>query len=293
MAVHPRVLAYLNGKGGVGKTSTAANVGGLLAAAQHRILMVDLDPQGNLALDLGYKHKGLSDLGRGLLAAAVTGAKPPVLREIRPNLDVIPGGKYLADLAAVLQSAGGRGEDRGTQYKDFATSIATVATDYDFVFIDCPPGERTLQEAALAVSKWVIVPVKTDDGSSGGLETVADNFERSFAINPDLQLLGVVLWGVNQRAHLVLREARDDLTAILGSTDLVFSTTIRHVEKPARDARKRGQLAHEMERDVASAPAATRPAESAAGLAEDYHRLAQEIVQRLVTAENAAQGAAG
>src|SRR4051794_23157663 len=99
-----RTVAVINGKGGVGKTSVTANLAGLYAAAGYRVCAIDLDPQGNLGNDLGYLAAGLADGGAGLHAAAVTGVAPTPLVGVRPNLDVVPGGEQLHDLAAVLQS---------------------------------------------------------------------------------------------------------------------------------------------------------------------------------------------
>ena len=87
-----RTVAIEQGKGGVGKTSLVANVGGLAAAAGVRTLIVDLDPQGNIARDLGFPP---SD-GQALFNAFATGGSLPVLKDVRPNLDVCPAGQPLA-----------------------------------------------------------------------------------------------------------------------------------------------------------------------------------------------------
>lgn len=96
-----RLIAVINGKGGVFKTSlVAANLGGLLADGGPRVLLVDLDPQGNLAEDLGYANQG--DGGRSLAASLCFGGEPNRLTGVRPNLDLIAGGPHLDDAAAFL-----------------------------------------------------------------------------------------------------------------------------------------------------------------------------------------------
>jgi cellulose biosynthesis protein BcsQ len=290
-----RTIAVVNGKGGVGKTSITANVGGLAAAAGYRVLLIDLDPQGNLGNDLGYLGAGLSDEGASMQAAATTGIAPTPIMDVRPNLDVVPGGEHLHDLTAVLQAR--RLSGRGG-VENLAASIAAIANGYDLVVIDCPPGSDVLQAGALEAARWVLVPTKTDDASRAGLREVARRFQAARVANPDLALLGVVLFGVNQAARRVLRQAREALAKDLGTESNILATTIRHVEAAAVDARSRGQLVHELERDVEAGPswwerrrnpegAAEPLAASAHSLAADYERLAGEIIDRLAEADSA------
>lgn len=287
-----RVIAVVNGKGGVGKTSLVANLAGLYAAGESRVLVVDLDPQGNLGNDLGYLGAGRGDEGESLVSAVSNGHAMVPLRNERPNLDVVPGGPQLEELAQALR------EDvlpeGGVEH--FAASLAQIAEDYDLVLIDCPPGIDALQKAALAAARWVIIPTKSDDASRAGLRMVAQRFAHVREnYNPGLALLAVVLFGVNSSAKRVSAQVREDLTADLGLPGIVCETTIRHVEAAAYDARKRGQLVHELERDVASAPkwherfkTGKKPetlAASAGSLASDYQRLAEEIIDRIAEAE--------
>lgn len=94
----PVSFGFFNGKGGVGKTSCAANCGGLLAAAGYRVLIGDFDPQGNLCRDLGYDKRD----GSELFTALLQGSAPPIVHNVggRENLDVVPGGPAMFDLAA-------------------------------------------------------------------------------------------------------------------------------------------------------------------------------------------------
>jgi chromosome partitioning protein len=289
-----RTIAVVNGKGGVGKTSITANLSGLFAAAGYRVLAIDLDPQGNLGNDLGYLGAGLADEGASLQAAATTGTAPTPIKNVRERLDVVAGGEHLHDLAAVLQSR--RLSGRGG-VESLAASIAAISGSYDLTLIDCPPGSDVLQAGALEAVRWVLVPTKTDDASRAGLREVARRFAAARAVNPDLALLGVVLFGVNTAARRILRQAREALAGDLGpGGDDILTSTIRHVEAAAVDARGRGQLVHELERDVLAGPSwwerrrnpttdAEPLAASAGGLASDYERLADEILSRVVDSE--------
>src|SRR5664279_73931 len=283
-----RTVAVVNGKGGVGKTSITANLAGLYAAAGYRVLAVDLDPQGNLGNDLGYLGAGLSDDGAAFQMAATVGAAPTPVRDVRPNLDVVPGGEQLHDLAAVLQSR--RLTGRGG-VESLAASLGAVAGGYDLVLL----------AGALAAARWVLVPSKTDDASRAGLREVARRFVAARQTNPELTLIGVVLFGVNPSARRVVAQARETLVQDLGGAAPVLDAVIRHVEAAAVDARGRGQLVHELERDVHTAPkwyerlrhpdqGRLEPLASSAGpLAEDYQRLAEEVLARIVAVEQTAE----
>jgi chromosome partitioning protein len=287
-----RVIAVVNGKGGVGKTSVVSNLAGLYAAGDSRVLVVDLDPQGNVGNDLGYLGAGRGDDGEALVSAVSNGHPMVPMSEVRPNLDVVAGGSQLEELAQALRE--GVLPDGGVQ--DFAASLAQIAGNYDLVLIDCPPGIDALQKAALAAARWVLIPTKSDDASRAGLRMVAQRFAHVRQhYNPDLALLGVVLFGVNTSAKRVSAQAREDLAADLNLPGIVCDTTIRHVEAAAYDARKRGQLVHELERDIASAPKwherfktgnkTETLAASAGSLAGDYQRLAEELINRVAAAE--------
>lgn len=292
-----RTIAVVNGKGGVGKTSITANLAGLFAQAGYRVLVWDLDPQGNLGNDLGYLATGRSDYGASLASATLTGAAPQPVIDVRDRLDVVAGGEHLHDLAGMLQIR--RLNQRGG-VELLASSLAALAGQYDLTLIDCPPGTDVLQAGALEAARWVLIPTKTDDASRAGLLEVAKRFSTARVNNPDLALLGVVLFGVNRSARRILRQAREALEGDLGpAASDILTATIRHVEAAAVDARSRGQLVHELEQDVLAADpwwkrlrdgdmgSSESLASSASSLAGDYQRLAQEILHRVVAAETA------
>lgn len=279
----PTAVAVVNGKGGTGKTSVVANVAGLAAAGGYRVLAVDIDPQGNLARDLDYGAR--SDGGTGLLAALAGHQSIPVLTGVRPHLDAVAGGEDLEDWAPLATARRARGRHPETALYE---ALRPVAADYDLILIDCPPGNRELQLLALVTACHAVIPTKPDEASFDGLVRVANLFDAVRPLNPDLQLLGVVLFGIETRARRIRQDARSQVTRELGDDTLVFDSDIRHLLAPARDSRARGQLAHEYEDAVLAAPRFyevggqdERLASSAPGLASDYQQLTTELLTRL------------
>ncbi len=290
------MIAVINVKGGVGKTTVVANLGGLLAASGYRVLLVDLDPQGNLGEELGYTGAPTDDGGAALATSLTTGTPLAAVADVRPGLDVIPGGPELDAAAAHLVIAAQ--EDPLAAKRSLTALLLDVAPDYDVVLLDCPPGQEPLQQAALAAARWALIPVKTDASSRKGLRDVARRLDTVIDLNPDLDLLGVLLFGVNRGAHRVVEAARAGVAEDLGDSAPVLRATIRHVEAAAQEARDRGLLVHELEEAVMAAPAwwqirrgasagdAPR-SRSVTGLAEDFQRLGAEIIERIGAAEGA------
>lgn len=299
-----RVIAVSNGKGGVLKTTITANIGGLLAASGSRVLLVDLDPQGNLAEDLGFTGSERDDRGAALADALQTGGRygaTPV-RAIRENLDVFVGGPELERASAFLVTRGSQSE---TTQLALARVLAPIAADYDLVLIDCPPGEEALQTAAMGAAKWVLVPVKSDASSRRGFEAVANRLELVrgqhdgvTGYNPEVGLLGVVLVGVGTNSTAIRREARHRIVGEDASASRdVFESTIRHSEATAQATRETGQLVHELDDQVSRAPKwyqirrgeATAPEfapRSATNVADDLQAVTEELVARLASAES-------
>ena len=292
-----RVVAVINGKGGAGKTSITANVAGLIANSGFRVLAVDMDPQGNLAEDLGYTSSDIDDEGRALSAALAYGQPVKPVQGVRPNLDVLVGGHHLDVAAAALSMA----KDQTKARLALAQVLEPIAGEYDMIFIDCPPGIETLQTAAAAAARWALVPAKSDASSRKGMLDVARRLDAVVDLNPGLDLLGVVLFGTGTSAHRIKDDARSRIVETLGAEDAVLTTTIRHSEATAHAARERGQLAHELEDEARKGPAwwqirrgeasaMSSAPRTAGGVAEDYHALAEEIVGRITAAEQAQQG---
>ncbi|PQP18997.1 ParA family protein [Rhodococcus opacus] len=296
VALH-RVISLLNGKGGVFKTTLASNLSGLLAESGYRVLLNDLDPQGNIAEDLGYTYTDIDDEGKNLAQALSFGDPLTPVRDVRPNLDVIPGGAHLSMATAALAAKATK-DPLGAKLA-LATALAPIAGEYDMVIIDCPPGDDTLQTAAAAASKWLLVPTKTDGSSRKGMSAIAARLSAVLDVNEDLDLLGVVLCGVGANSTSVQRTAREGIVEAFGgdvARDVVFENMVRHSEATGLAVRERGVLVHELDDVVQSGPkwyevvrgeakAQAHAPKSAKDVAADLLGVCQEMVQRITKAE--------
>ncbi|WP_207549810.1 ParA family protein [Thermostaphylospora chromogena] len=295
------MIAVANDKGGVGKTSITANLSALYATAGYRVLALDLNRQANLSDDLGYRGSPVDDQGAGLLATLLAGQPVrPVPVPGRPGLDVVPGGVALGDLTGVMV---GRVQQRGRQaFRALAVSLAPVAAGYDVVIIDTPPENTLLVDLALGAARWLIMPTKTDGGGLVGMQLLAERYIIAREINPDLELLGVVLFGTTRGATAIHRSVRDQVERAFGTgTSPMLTAMIGHSERIAVESRALGRVAHELESDAASQPAwwealragdrtARRIPPTAANVAEDYRKLAAEVLDRLAAAESVETG---
>lgn len=291
-----RVLAFLNDKGGVGKTTLCANLGGQCAAAGYKVLIIDLNRQANLSDDLGYRDRaGVDDQGENLLEAIRRPDRTVlVAHEVRPGLWAVPGGEELEDLTSLVTS---RVQKEGRQaYLALAAAIAQVASGYDLILIDSPPENVVLQDLALAAARWTIMPTKSDPGGLVGMKLTSKRFKAALDLNPGLGLLGVVLFGTLKSATAIQAEVRADVREAFGGHDAMLSATVRSSERVARDMRNLGRLAHELEVDAAAQPAwwqslregkppSRRFSTSTASVAGDFRDFAGEVLQVLAKAE--------
>jgi cellulose biosynthesis protein BcsQ len=285
--MHSGIVAVGNAKGGVGKTSIVANIAGIAALAGWEVLAVDLDPQGNLATDLGYTEHPENDRGRSIATGVRTGSPLKVIKQVRNGLDVIPGGVEFSSVLALLEQSPGI----------ITRLIDPIADNYDLVLIDCPPAGGPIVDAALIASKWLIVPVRADASSLDGLQMIARRFapiRRS--LNPDLELLGIVLFDFARNATSILTHVRELLEAELEGAAPILPGPIRRSERSAFDMRRAGLLAHEYEEQyvkaervplserIAASRAGDEPARlsaAAPGLASDYLLLANAVLARI------------
>jgi chromosome partitioning protein len=236
-----RVYAFANQKGGVGKTTTAVNLGACLAEAGERALVVDLDPQANATSGLGMRANGTSsyDLLDGAPLDEL--AKPTAF----PNLFLVPAKPELAGAAVELS----RREDG----EKFLADALAHATGFDFVLLDCPPSLGPLTVNALAAADRVIVPVQAEYYALEGLAQLVQSINMIRArLNPRLAIAGVLITMSDGRTNLaadVEREVRHHFG------DLVFDTvvprSVRVAEAPSHglpithyDRRSRGAEAY-------------------------------------------------
>jgi chromosome partitioning protein len=197
-----RVFAIANQKGGVGKTTTAINLATALAACGKRLLLVDIDPQGNATTGLGVARESIGHNSYDVLVDGVAMAEAIMPTQV-PQLWVVPGAEDLA--GAELELAGA--ENREFRLRD---ALAPVAGRFDFILIDCPPSLNLLTVNALSAAASVLVPLQCEyyalEGLSQLMKTV-DLVKRN--LNPGLEIQGLVLTMYDRRNNLCDMVASD------------------------------------------------------------------------------------
>jgi chromosome partitioning protein len=180
-----RILAVVNQKGGVGKTTTSVNLAAALAHAGHRTLLVDLDPQGNATMGSGIDKRAAARTVYHVLLGLGEASKVR-LRSERGGYDLLPANRELAGAEIELVDLNHR-ESR------LKTALATVQADYEFVFIDCPPSLSLLTLNGLVAAQWVLIPMQCEYYALEGLSDLVGTIKRVRAnLNPQLEIAGLV-----------------------------------------------------------------------------------------------------
>jgi len=165
-----RVIAIVNQKGGCGKTTTAVNLGGCLSAENHRVLIVDLDPQAHATLGLGVDPDQLDENLYEVLAEPGGEERlDEIVVDVGDNLDVAPSGIVLSALEQKLAT-----EPVEVRTERLSTAIAQLGDAYDYVLIDCPPNVGLLTFNALRAASEVIVPLETSHFAMHGVEKLLE-----------------------------------------------------------------------------------------------------------------------
>ena len=269
------VISITNSKGGVGKTTTALNLGAALAAAKKRVLLIDNDPQGNPTAALGYTPGEQKNTLAKLVLVQIDSPEdldlhlPRTVIHTEIGIDLIPANKRLADAAARLQvmqlsqyNAAGFPDTLCEKIMD--KLLDSLREQYDYIIIDCGLKHELLTVNALTAADYCIIPVQAHFLASEGIPDVLElvkNVQSRF--NPDLKIAGILLTMYQSRPQLC--------QSVLASVAEIYGSSIRVFERPIEQTIK-----------VAECPAVGMSILDYAPknpAAESYRSLAQEVLR--------------
>jgi chromosome partitioning protein len=257
----PRVLALANQKGGVGKTTTAINLGTALAAIGENVLIVDLDPQGNASTGLGIDRKSRRRSTYDVLTREVA-IRDAILETAVPRLHIVPSTMDLSGFELEIAQE----RDRAYRLRD-ALAILNTAPDgstcYSYVLVDCPPSLNLVTVNAMAAANSILVPLQCEFFALEGLSQLLKTVEQvRTSLNPGLTIHGIVLTMYDARNNLSSQVVAD-VRSFMG--EKVYQTMI------PRNVR------------VSEAPSYGKPVllyDLKCVGSQAYLRLASEIIQR-------------
>lgn len=223
----PRVLAIANRKGGVGKTTTAVNIATAMAAAGKKVLVIDLDPQGNASTSMGIDKKGSQVSSYDVLLGFKKLTDAVVWTDI-PRFSIVPSSPDLAAAEVELVNM---------ESREFALkrALQKESINYDYILIDCPPSLSLITVNALAAADGVIVPLQCEFLALEGVADLIKNInviKKNF--NPKLILHGVVLTMYDKRNNLT-QMVEDDVRNFFGKKvyDTVIPRNVKISEAPS------------------------------------------------------------
>ncbi len=240
-----RIIAVSNQKGGVGKTSTCINFAAGLALKGKKVLVADMDAQGNATTGLGISKSELENSIYDVLINEVP-AKSAVIKTDVENLYVLPSSIDLA--GAEVELVGMKGREKRLAY-----ALSKVKDDYDYIIIDCPPAIGLLTINALAAADGVLIPIQSEYYALEGLSQLVNTIKLVVkSLNPKLTIEGVLITMYDGRA-LISRQIADEIRKYFGSKvfDTLIPRNIRISEAPSygkpvmlHDKRCRGTVAY-------------------------------------------------
>lgn len=240
-----KIIAITNQKGGVGKTTTSVNLAAALAATKRKVLLIDLDPQGNAAMGCGVIKDEIQYSSCELLLEEVP-VSEIVVKNKQLGFDLIPGNADLTAAEVKLMNAPHR-------ERRLADALLVIKYEYDYILIDCPPSLNMLTLNAMVAANSVLIPMQCEYYSLEGLSSLMSTLKSIREnINPDLYLEGILRTMVDSRSRLG-KDVSDQLLEYF--SDKVFRTTIprniRLAEAPSHglpvltyDKSSRGAIAY-------------------------------------------------
>ncbi len=222
-----KTICIANQKGGVGKTTTAVNLGASLAAAERRTLLVDMDPQGNAGSGVGIEKDKLRE---SIYDALINGANPAdiICKTPLPFLDIIPSTTDLAGAELELVSASGR----ETRLREI---LEPLAKTYDYILIDCPPSLGLLTLNAMSAASSVLIPLQCEFYAMEGLSHILKTIRLvKKGLNPGITVEGILLTMYDSRINLS-RQVSEEIRSHFATSTFrtVIPRNVRLSEAPS------------------------------------------------------------
>ena len=212
-----KAIAIFNQKGGVGKTTTNINLGACLALKGKKVLMMDIDPQGNTTTGIGISKKDLKETIYELIVEDNYDASKAIIHTSINNLDIIPASVDLAGAEVELVEIEGR-------ERRLKGALDRIKDDYDFIFIDCPPSLGLLTINSLTAVDSVLIPIQCEFYALEGVSQLVSTIELvKKKLNPKLEVEGVILSMFDGRTNLSVQVVQE-VKKYFG--DKVYSTVI-------------------------------------------------------------------